>query len=172
MSEAILGNKDCNKEMLHSHNLIKFNTSFTYHFNWWMTSYTIGTNARKGMCIQTNKQTNKQTSLRTYVRTYVHNLHTCVHIYIYKVKWSRCRPDIAQTVRRGVALHFNDGGTRRYIYTSIYTHTYIHTYTHTYIHTYIHNTYIYTYIHNTCIHIYSYVHTHTHIHTKRNKSRR
>ena len=30
-----------------------------------------------------------------------------------KVKWSRYRPGVAQRVGRGIALHFNDRGTRR-----------------------------------------------------------
>jgi len=36
-----------------------------------------------------------------------------VYIYIYKVKWSRCRPGVAQRVGRGIALLFHDRGTRR-----------------------------------------------------------
>jgi len=34
-------------------------------------------------------------------------------VYIYKVKWSRCRPGVAQRVGRGIALLFHDRGTRR-----------------------------------------------------------
>jgi len=36
-----------------------------------------------------------------------------VHIYVYKVKWSRYRPGVAQRVGRGIALFFQDRGTRR-----------------------------------------------------------
>jgi len=36
------------------------------------------------------------------------------HLYIYiKVKWSGCRPGVAQRVGRGIALLFRDRGTRR-----------------------------------------------------------
>ena len=34
-------------------------------------------------------------------------------IYIYKLKWSRYRPGVAQRVGRGIALLFHDLGTRR-----------------------------------------------------------
>ena len=43
-----------------------------------------------------------------YVCTYVH-----IYIYIWKVKWSRYRPGVAQRVGRGIALFFHDRGTRR-----------------------------------------------------------
>ena len=36
----------------------------------------------------------------------------CIHSYIKKVKWSRYMPGLAQTVGRGIALLFNDSGTR------------------------------------------------------------
>jgi len=36
-----------------------------------------------------------------------------IYIYIYKVKFSRYRPGMAQRVGRGIALLFHDRGTRR-----------------------------------------------------------
>ena len=39
--------------------------------------------------------------------------HTYIHIHIWKVKWSRSRPGLAQRVGRGIALLFLDRGTRR-----------------------------------------------------------
>jgi len=36
-----------------------------------------------------------------------------IYIYIYKVKWSRYRPGVAQRVSRGIAVLFHDRGTRR-----------------------------------------------------------
>jgi len=36
-----------------------------------------------------------------------------VYAYIYKVKWTRYRPGVAQRVGRGIALLFHDSSTRR-----------------------------------------------------------
>jgi len=36
-----------------------------------------------------------------------------IYIYIFKVKWSRYRPGVAQRVGRGIALLFHDRSTRR-----------------------------------------------------------
>jgi len=36
-----------------------------------------------------------------------------IYIYIYKLKWSRYRPGVAQRVGRGIALLFHDRSTRR-----------------------------------------------------------
>jgi len=42
------------------------------------------------------------------------NIYIYIYIYIYtKVNLSRYRPGVAQRVGRGIALLFQDGGTRR-----------------------------------------------------------
>ena len=40
------------------------------------------------------------------------NIRVAKYIYIYKIKWSRYRPGVAQKVGRGTALLFHDRGTR------------------------------------------------------------
>jgi len=51
--------------------------------------------------------------IRIYIYIYIYiYIHTYIHTHI-KVKWSRYRPVVAQKVGRGIALLFDDRGTRR-----------------------------------------------------------
>ena len=52
-------------------------------------------------------------SIAEYIHTYIHTyILTYIHTYI-KVKCSRYSPGLAQRVGRGIALPFQDRGTRR-----------------------------------------------------------
>ena len=51
---------------------------------------------------------------KTYLSISEAGIPLCALLYVYKkVKWSRYRPGVAQSVGRGIALLFHDRGTRR-----------------------------------------------------------
>ena len=66
------------------------------------------------LCVYTHTHKDINTYIHAYVHTYIYTYITYIYIHtIYKVKWSRYKPSVAQGVGRGIALLFHDRSTRR-----------------------------------------------------------